>query len=129
MKATRIVLVLSGLIALGVSFALMFAAPAFLGSQGLVVDDKMALVAQAQGALLFALGVLNFFGLRVKDPVGLQAICAANFAAHAAGLGVNVHALSANLVGSSVMGDVGGHVVFGRAFAACFVMLGRRAPV
>jgi hypothetical protein len=129
MKATRILLVLSGLIALGVSLALMFSAQPFLASQGLAVDAKVAVIAQAQGSLLFAIGVVNFFGLRVKDAAGLQAICAGNVAAHVAGLGVNIHALSADLVGPSVMGDAIGHVVLGLAFAACFVVVGRRAPV
>jgi hypothetical protein len=128
MKGTKILLGISGLIALGVSFGLMFAPQAFLAGQGLVVDDKISVLARAQGSLLFAVGVMNFFGLRVKDKAGLQAICASNIAAHAGGLGVNFYALSNNLTNQSVMGDVIGHVIFGLAFTACFVIVARRAP-
>jgi hypothetical protein len=126
MKGTKILLGIAGVIALGISAALMLGAQSFLASQGLVVDDKIAVIAQAQGSLLFAIGVFNLAGLRLKDPAGLQTLCIGNVAAHAAGLGVNLHALSANLVNQSVMGDVIGHVVFGVAFIVCIVVLGRR---
>src|SRR5882724_1563822 len=81
LKATKILLAVSGVIALLVSFGLMFAARPFMASQGLVVDDKIAVIAQAQGSLLFAVGVFNFFGLRMKEASGLQGLCAGNVAA------------------------------------------------
>jgi hypothetical protein len=126
MKGTKILLGIAGVIALGVSAALMFGAQSFFASQGLNVDEKIAVIGQAQGSLLFAVGVFNISGLFLKDPAGLRALCVGNIAAHVAGLGVNIHALSANLVNQSVMGDVIGHVIFGVAFIVCFVVLGRR---
>lgn len=123
MKGTKVLLVISGLMALGIGLAMMFAAPAFLGSQGFATDPKTAVIGQAQGSLLFGVGVLNLLGARLTDARGLQVLCAGNFATHLAALGVNVHGLVAGLVGSSVIGDAVGHVVFGLAFAACFVLL------
>jgi hypothetical protein len=126
MKATKVLLVISGLIALGIGLAMLFAAPAFLASQGFAADDKTAVIGRAQGSLLLGIGVLNLLAARLGDPRGLQAICAANLATHVAALGVNVHALVAGLVGSSVVGDAVGHVVFGLAFGSCIALLGRR---
>jgi hypothetical protein len=129
MKGTKILLVVSGLFALGIGLAMNIAPQAFLGSQGLLVDDKISVLAQAQGALLAAIGVTNFLGLRVKDPVGLQAILGGNIAAHVFGLVVNFRALSAHTVNSSVIGDVVGHVIFGLAFIACLLVLRRKGAV
>lgn len=128
MKAIKVLLVISGLLAVGVSLALIFAAAAFLAPEGIIADDKVAVVAQAQGGLLFAIGVVNLLALRVRDPLGLQAVCGGNLAAHLTGLAVNVHALSAHLVSQQIMGDVVGHVVFGLAFAAAIVALRKQQP-
>jgi hypothetical protein len=51
-----------------------------------------------------------------------------NLATHLVALGVNLHALSAHLVGSKVMGDAVGHVVFALAFAAALVFARNVAP-
>jgi len=126
LKGIKILLVVSGVIALGIGLVLLLAPQAFLGTTGMVVDEKMAIVGQAQGSILFGLGVINLLAVRVSDVVGLQAVCAGNLATHLAGLGVNLRALAANAVSSSVKGDAVGHVIFGVAFVACLVVLARR---
>ena len=127
-KGIRVLLVIAGLLAVGVGFAMLFATQAFLAPQGIVADDKVATVGQAMGSLMLGIGTMNLLGVRCSDLRGLQAICGSNVVIHAAALGVNIHALSAHLVSKSVMGDAAGHVVFGLAFAASLVVLARRHP-
>lgn len=126
MKGTKIVLVISGLLALGVGLAMNLNPAAFLGPEGIAADEKIGVLAWAQGSLLLAIGVTNFLALRVTDLRGIQTVIGLNIASHLFGLIVNVRALSAHLVSQSVMGDLIGHVVFAAAFVVCLVFLARR---
>lgn len=121
MRGVRILLAISALFALGVGLFMMFGASSFLTSQGLPADDHIAVLVHAQASLLLAIGVTNVLAMRAKELRETSAVLGGNIVAHLAGLGVNAHALGANLVGQSVYGDVVGHIVFGAFFAVFFV--------
>ena len=118
MRGTKILLGIAGALAVAVGLAMALATRAFLAPEGIDVDDKVALLGQAQGALLVGVGAIDLLALRTIDRAALQAILGGNLVMHVAALVVNVHALSAHLVGSGVLGDAIGHVVFAGAFAA-----------
>jgi hypothetical protein len=124
MKGVKILLAISGALAVLVSSALMLAPGSFLGSQGFATEGPITLVAQAQGSLLIAVGVLNLMALRLRDPGALRPILAANLVTHVAALGVNVHGILSKLAGPQVFGDVVMHVLLG-AFFTYFLV---RAP-
>lgn len=126
MKVTRVVLVISGLLAAGLGLALMFATQGFLAQQGITADDKVLVIGQAQGSLLVGLGIMNFLALRCSDVRGLQAVLGGNLAVQLTALVVNFRALSSGAVNASVWGDVGGHVVLLLAFVGCLVLVGRQ---
>ncbi|GDX78322.1 hypothetical protein LBMAG42_01330 [Deltaproteobacteria bacterium] len=117
MRKIQVLLVLSGLLALGLSLVLMLNPQAFFAGQGLTLDAGQALVGRAQGTLLFGFAILNFSALGAGDGLALRPVMAGNLATHLAALGVNAFALSSGLANESVYGDVGVHVVFGAAFA------------
>ena len=125
MKGPKILLAVSAAFAIGVGLAMMFSAAAFLAPQGIVADDHIAVIAHAQAALLIGIGATNLLAMRVSDARGLQAVLGGNVVTHVVALGVNAHALSADLVTSQVYGDVIGHVLFGGLFAFFFVRVGR----
>jgi hypothetical protein len=122
-KLAKVLLLVSGILAVGLGVAMMVAAKPFLESQGFVVDAKIAVIGQAQGAVLLGLGAINLLVARVTDPAALRAGAAGNIVVHLAALAVNVHALAADLVGSSVRGDAGGHTIFAVAFAIAWYRL------
>ena len=117
MRGARILLGIAGGIAVLVSLAMMFATKAFLAPEGIVADDKIAVIGQAQASLLLGIGAVNLLGTRVSDKRGMQAILGGNLVTHVVALGVNLHALFGNLVTSQVWGDSVGHVVFAVLFA------------
>jgi len=92
MKGAKILLAVSAVLAIGAGAAMIFATAAFLGPQGISVDDKVALLGQAQGALLVGIGVLNLLAMRCSDAKGLQAVLGGNLALQITGLGVNIRA-------------------------------------
>jgi hypothetical protein len=125
MKGAKILLAVSAVLAIGAGAAMIFATAAFLGPQGISVDDKVALLGQAQGALLVGIGVLNLLAMRCSDAKGLQAVLGGNLALQITGLGVNIHGLAANLVTHQVYGDVVLHVILGVLFAFFYVRVGK----
>lgn len=90
MKGVEILLAISGALAVLVSAALLLSPG---GSQGFASEGPLTLVAQAQGSLLIAVGVLNLMAMRIKDVGTLHPILAANHTTHVAALGVNVHGI------------------------------------
>ena len=129
MKGAKILLGISAVIAFGVGAAMIFATAAFLAPQGIPVDDKVAILGQAQGSLLVGIGVLDLLALRCSDVRGLQAVLGGNLALQVAGLGVNIHGLAAHIVTQQVYGDVVFHVILGVLFAVFYVRVGKaKAP-
>ena len=127
MKGAKILLVVSAAFALLIGLAMLASAKSFLEPQGITVDDHVAGIAHAQASLLLGIGATNLLMLRVNDAKALQMVMAGNIVTHVAGLGVNIHALSANLVTQQVYGDVVGHVVFAALFAFFIMRVGRAA--
>ena len=127
MKGAKILLGVSAALAAIVSLALLFSPISFLASQGIQADAKVALIAQAQGSILIALGVINLMALRLSDVAGVRAVLAGNLVTHIVALGVNAHAIMANLVTNQVYGDVGMHVLFGALFGFFLLRTGKTA--
>jgi len=113
----RVLLTLSGVLAVVVALALLLATKSFFAGQGIVLDDQLALIGMAQGSVLLGVGVTNLAALWSRDPAGLRSVVVGNLAAHLSALGVNAHAVSAGLVGTQVWMDVTLHVILGLAFA------------
>jgi len=128
MKGAKILLAVSAVLAVVVSLMLLFATSAFLAPQGIPVDDKVALLGQAQGSILLGVGAINLLALRTSDPAGLRAVLGGNLVTHLAAIGVNVHAIAAHLVTQQVWGDLVMHAVFAALFALFLVRVARLAP-
>ncbi len=57
---------------------LLFNARAFEAPVGIIVTDKIATMAQAQGAILLGLGLVNWMARSVTDETALRAVLAGN---------------------------------------------------
>jgi hypothetical protein len=125
-KLTKLLLVISGALAVGIGLAMMLATRAFLEPEGIAVDATTAVIGQAQGALLVGIGAINLLSVRVRDRAALRAVLGGNVVVHVVALAVNVHALAAHLVGSGVTGDAVGHILFAGAFACALGFAARR---
>jgi hypothetical protein len=127
MKGARILLAIAGALAIVVSLALLLATRGFFATNGITVDDQVALIGQAQGSILLGVGVINLLAWRTSDVAGLRAVMGGNIVMHLAGLGVNLRGITANLVTSQVWGDVATHVIFAVLFAVFYVRVGQTA--
>ena len=112
----KILLLVSGVIAVLIGVALLFASGSFMAPMGIAVDAKIATIAQAQGALLVALGATNLLA-RGLDARAARPVLAGNLVAQALSLAVNLRAGMMHLVTPNVWGAVVMHVVLGALFA------------
>jgi hypothetical protein len=100
-------------------FSLLFAPVGFYQPVGLNMTPMMATVAQAHGATLLGLSLVNWLS-RSADRAGLIAVFAGNLLVQVASLGVVLRTMSLG-AGAAVAPGVVIHVVLGAAFAACLV--------
>lgn len=116
MRGTKILLVISGLVGVLIGAATMFATASFMAGLGLAIDDRLATMGQAQGALLVALGSMNLFASRAADPAAVRPVLFGNLMAQLVSMGVNIRAGAMGLVSSQVWGSVAMHVVLAGLF-------------
>ncbi len=75
---TRWLLIVSALLAWIFAAALLFAARQFEAPVGIELTDKLATIAQAQGAILAGLGLINWLSRNVTDTRALTAVLTGN---------------------------------------------------
>lgn len=103
-------------IAFLLSAFMLFATAQFLEPLGLSSDPKVALLGQAQGVLLFSIGVTNWMVRSSDDWKGLRAVLAGNLAAQVLSIAINLRGYFAGLVPQAVVGQVGLHVLLGAGY-------------
>ena len=118
---TRWLLVVAAVLAWIIGAALLFSPGPFFAPVGIDVTPKVATIAQAQGALLVGIGVINFLARRVTDRAGLRAILAGNLVVQLISLIVALRALALGLFQASGAPSVVIHVVLGALFAVALV--------
>ena len=114
---TRWVLIIGAVLAWIFGAMLLFAPGPFFAPIGVVVTDKIAAVAQAQGAILVGLGFINFLARDTVDPVALRAVLVGNLVVQLLSLGVAVRAVALGIVPSQGAPSIVIHVVLGALFA------------
>jgi hypothetical protein len=120
----RWVLTIAAVLAWLFGAILMLAPAPFFAPVGIPVDDKVATIAQNQGAALIAIGVIDFLARRVTDPVALRAVLYGNLVVQALSLAVALRALALGIFPAKGAPSVVIHVVLGVLFALAL----RRPP-
>jgi hypothetical protein len=96
---------------------LLFNARAFEAPVGIDVTDKVATIAQAQGAILLGLGVINWLARTVTDVRALTAVLSGNLVVQLLSLGVAGRAVLLHIFPIQGAPAIAIHVVLGVAFA------------
>lgn len=109
----KIFLSLAAILAWLFSIALLLAPAAFYSPTGIVVTPLVATIAQAQGATLFGLGVINWFA-RNADGQGLKAVLVGNLTVQALSLLVALNTFF--LVGKGIIPALVIHTILGILF-------------
>ena len=125
---TRWLLMVSAVLAWLFGLMLLFDARAFEAPVGIDVTDKVATIAQAQGAILLGLGVINWLGRNLTDARALSPILAGNLVVQLASLGVAARALLLHIFPSQGAPAVVIHVLLGVGFAVALVRVRRPSP-
>jgi hypothetical protein len=107
---------------------LLFNSKAFEAPVGIILTDQLATIAQAQGAILLGLGVINWLSRSIRDDQALRAVLAGNLVVQLASLGVALRALALGLFSSKGAPAVAIHVLLGAAFAWYLFQLRGRGP-
>jgi hypothetical protein len=96
--------------------ALLFAAPMFYAPMGITVTPGIAVTAQAQGAILVGLGVVNWLARRLTG-AAVTPVLAGNLVVQVLSLLVIVRALALRIVPAQNAGAVVIHTLLGIGFA------------
>ena len=121
----RWLLMVSAVLAWLFGLMLLFNSRQFEAPMGIDVTDKIATMAQAQGAILLGLGVINWMCRDVADVRALAAVFAGNLVVQLASLAVVVRSLALGLVPMQAMPAVAIHVLLGAGFATFLLRLRR----
>ncbi|HEX9106307.1 MAG TPA: hypothetical protein VF832_03755 [Longimicrobiales bacterium] len=121
----RALLVVSAILAWFFGLMLLFNTRAFEAPVGIVVTDKVATMAQAQGAILLGLGLINWLSRSVADVRALRAVLAGNLVVQLASLAVALRALLLGIFPIQGAPAVAIHVILGGAFALYLLRLPR----
>jgi hypothetical protein len=113
----RWLLIISGALAWLFGIMLIFNTRAFEAPVGIDVTDKVATIAQAQGAILLGLGVINWMARSLTDPRGLAAILAGNLVVQLASLAVAARATLLGIFPVQAAPALVIHTILGAAFA------------
>lgn len=116
MKA-RWLLIISAVLAWLFALMLLFNAKAFEAPVGIVLDAKTATLAQAQGAILLGLGVINWMARKLLDNHALEAVLAGNLVVQIASLIVAGRAVITGIFPPKGAPAIIIHVILGAAFA------------
>ena len=113
----RWLLTVSAVLAWAFGIMLMFNTKAFEAPVGIDVTDKVATIAQAQGAILLGLGLINWMCRGVTDDKALAAVLAGNLVVQLASLAVAARALILGIFPIQGAPAIVIHVLLGSAFA------------
>jgi len=123
----RWLLIVSAVLAWLFGLMLLFNARQFEAPVGIDVSDKVATIAQTQGAILIGLGVINWMTRRVTDATALSAVLTGNLVVQLLSLGIAARALVLRIIPMQGAPAVVVHVVLGTAFAIALTRV-RREP-
>jgi len=112
----RVVLTLGAALAWIFGAMLLLAPGPFFAPIGIVVDDKVATIAQNQGAALIAIGVIDFLARKVTDAAALRAVLVGNLVVQLLALGIVVRALTLGIFPPQGAPAVAIHLVLGTLF-------------
>ena len=112
----RVVLTLGAVLAWIFGGMLLLAPGPFFAPVGIVVDDKVATIAQNQGAALIAIGLIDFLARKVTDAAALRAVLVGNLVVQLLALGIVVRALTLGIFPSHGAPAVAVHLVLGTLF-------------
>jgi hypothetical protein len=121
----RLLLTISAAFAVVIGLMLIFNARGFEAPIGIVIDDYTETIAQAQGAILLGLGIINWLSRGARDRAVLWAVMYGNFVVQAVSFAIVLRALSRGLIPAAGAGAAAMHVVLGVAFAWQLVQLRR----
>ena len=121
-------LVIGAVLAWLFSLMLLFNTRAFEAPIGIDVSDKVATIAQAQGAILLGLGVANWMMRRVSDAGALRAILVGNLVVQLASLIVAGRALALGIFPPQGAPAVVIHTLLGAGFVSSLFRVARKAP-
>jgi len=108
-------LIVSGVMAALLGAGLLFVPATVMGTLGLVIDDKIATLGQAQGAVLMGLALTNVMARDLKG-AAVRPVLAGNFLAHAISIVIKLRAVLLGLVSPQEWTSIGIHLVLGALF-------------
>lgn len=118
---TRWLLIVAAVLAWAFGLMLMFNTRAFEAPVGIDVTDKIATIAQAQGAILFGLGVTNWLARNLRDAAALTAVLSGNLVVQLLSLGVAARAMLLHIFPLQAAPAIAIHVLLGAAFVVALV--------
>jgi hypothetical protein len=121
-------LVIGAVLAWLFALMLLFNSRALESPMGIDVTDKVATIAQAQGAILLGLGVANWMMRRVTDAAALRAILVGNLVVQLVSLIVAGRALALGIFPPQGAPSVVIHTLLGAGFVSSLFRVGRQAP-
>ncbi|HZN93778.1 MAG TPA: hypothetical protein VFB81_13800 [Myxococcales bacterium] len=113
MKAAKHMLAVGAVIAFLLSAFMIFATAKFLEPLGMGTDPKVQLLGQAQGVLLFSIGVTNWLVRQSDDWAALRAVLIGNLVAQVISIIINLRGYFTGLETEGVAAQVGLHVLLG----------------
>jgi hypothetical protein len=112
----RRVLTLGAVLAWLFGAMLLLAPGPFFAPIGIVLDEKLATIAQNQGAALIAIGLIDFLARGVTDAAALRAVLIGNLVIQLLSLAIAVRALALGIFPPQGAPAVVIHVVLGILF-------------
>src|SRR5262249_36307911 len=123
----KLFLAVSAVLAFIFGFALLFVSSSFYAPMGIVVTPAIAVTAQAQGAILVGIGVLNWTA-RSLPPPSLRPVLIGNLVVQALSLAVMARALVLHIVPAQNAGALVVHTLLGTGFAYFLARSSRTGP-
>lgn len=120
----RAFLILAAVLAFLFGAALVFAPGPFLAPMGITASGAVAITAQAQGAILLGLGVINLLARNLKGPA-VQPVLIGNFVVQVVSLVVVARALILGIVPPANAPAVVVHTGLGIGFCVFLIRNGR----
>ena len=121
----RTFLAIAAVLAWLFGLALLLAPASFYKPTGIEMTPLLATIAQAHGATLIGLGVIDWMA-RNAEPAGVRAVLAGNLVVQVLSLGVVLRTMSLG-AGAAVAPGIFIHVILGGLFAFFLVRARRRA--
>jgi len=120
----RWVLIIGALLAWIFGAMLILVPGPFFAPIGIPMTDKIATIAQNQGAALIAIGVINFLARGTVDRVALRAVLVGNLVIQVLSLLVTVRALALGIFPPQGAPSVVIHLALGTLFALALRRVG-----